>query len=345
MNKIISWLALIRAKGVGCVKFWKLINEFGDSESAIKYAKVEVDYREAENIYKKYCNNIIIADDIYYPKRLKILDNRPPILFYKGDKDILLQDSVGIIGARNSSINGNSIAYNMAKNLAPHFSVVSGMARGIDSSVHKGSLTSHKKTVTVLPLGIENIYPSENKMLYHEIESNGVIISEHIDYHGSDPGVFYARNRIVAGMCKAIVVIEAANKSGTIQTANLAIDIGCDVLVVPGSPLDPRSHGGNYLIKNGAPLVENHFDVLDIIGANYNISNNKHVVTESDSFDLRKNHEEKILSLLDTNPISVEFLAFQSGMPVNEILQIISILEIRGKIVKHNMNMISKIKS
>ena len=344
MDKYVHWIALINARNVGPTTFWKMLEKYGSAEEAIKNEQINVNYKEAENVYQRYCNNIIFSDDVHYPTHLRRLQNRPPILFYKGNKDILKNTTLGIIGARNSSINGCKIAYDMAQSLSNHYAIASGMARGIDASAHRGSLTSPAKTIAVLPLGIEVVYPPENKKVYNEIIENGVVISEYIRQDNTNNGIFHARNRIVSGICRALIIIEAANKSGTLQTANMALDIGCDIFVVPGSPLDPRSHGGNGLIKNGAPLVENYMDVLDLIehhnadthdqGYNTEVTHEKQHRDTSDT-------EHTILSLLDHTPIPIDLITSKTQLSVSEVLRTISVLEIKQKIERHGMNMVA----
>jgi DNA processing protein len=263
------------------------------------------------------------------------------MLFCQGDKTILAKRKIAIIGARNASISGKSIAKNLAYNLSNDFAIVSGLARGIDTAAHQGSIenTQTKSTITVLPFGFENIYPQENVQLYKKIAKDGLVISETQHRNLNEQGAFYARNRIITLLSEAVVVIEAASKSGTMATAKMALDLGCEVLVIPGSPLDPRYYGSNFLIKNGAMLVQNHFDVLEAIG--YQTEHNQISETQvSSQVEPTGNHNksEEILSMLSETPISLDTLALNANIRMNELLCLISELEISGKVIKHSTN-------
>jgi DNA processing protein len=199
-----------------------------------------------------------------YPQLLHSIPDAPPIITIMGHAHVWQKDCVALVGARNASANGCQFAQRLAKELGgAGLALVSGLARGIDSFVHKGSLASG--TVAVIAGGIDNIYPPENEMLYRQIRESGVVISEQpfgsIPFAGSFPG----RNRIIAGMSLGTVVVEASPKSGSLITARLAQEYHREVMAVPGSPLDPRSKGGNQLLKQGAVMVETMHDVLQAI--------------------------------------------------------------------------------
>jgi DNA processing protein len=266
------------------------------------------------------------------------------MLFYKGDKSILLKRKIGIIGARNCSINGRSIARSLSRSLSDEFAVVSGMAKGIDTSVHLGSLekAGNKATISIIPFGINRIYPKENERIYKSIQENGILLTEVQPEAIPDQGMFHARNKIIALIVDALIVIEAAAKSGTLAAAKTAIDFGCEVMAVPGSPTDPRSFGSNYLIKNGATLVQNYNDVLDALNFGERtpespVPTESEIVQEKDPSDII----EKILSSLSTNSTSLDELSHCIDISMQQLLPIVSELEIEGKIVKLSMNEIA----
>ncbi|MDR0630849.1 MAG: DNA-protecting protein DprA, partial [Holosporales bacterium] len=256
---------------------------------------------------------------------------------------ILSKRIVGIIGARNCSISGSSIAKKLAEKLSDHFALVSGMAKGIDTQVHLGSLVkpNNKSTISILPFGINRIYPKENEALYKRIAREGLLLTEVHQEAFPDQGMFHSRNRIISLLAEKLIVIEAAAKSGTLATAKMALDLGCEVMAVPGSPNDPRSFGSNYLIKNGAALVQDHFDILTtfnpITPIPFSIIDKSEIVVEQEP----KNISEKILASLSDKAVSLDEISNYTNISISKLLPIISELELAGKIVKYSTNEIS----
>ena len=343
---VLDWFCLINTKGIGPKTFWAMMRSYKTAKESLKHVSNPFPSDKAKKILKSYDCEIMLANEDCFPKSLRRSASCPPILFYKGDKTVLLKNKIAIIGARNASISGKSIAKNFAENLSNDFSIVSGMAKGIDTSAHIGSLENKNSTIAVLPFGFDNIYPKENTKLFQRISENGIVLTESPPGMKPDQGMFQARNRIIALLSNCMIVIEAAAKSGTMSTAQMALDLGCEVMVVPGSPLDPRSYGSNLLIKNGALLVQNHHDVLESFG----------VLEKQDqlSFNdqpLKKEYEmnndesedicEKVLSVLSTNAVSMDEIAIHTNLSMPELLCVISDLEISGKIVKCGSNAIS----
>ena len=205
-----------------------------------------------------------------YPRLLKEISDPPLGIYVKGelpDDDI---DTVAIIGARKCSRYGATVAYEMAKDLGKtNVIVVSGMARGIDSEGHRGIMDGGGKTIAVLGCGVDVCYPPENQELMERIIQNGCIISEFAPGMPAVPGNFPARNRIIAGLSKMVVVVEAGKKSGTLITADLALDYGRDVFVVPGNVTSALSKGTNELIKQGCPIITEGKDILEALGISY----------------------------------------------------------------------------
>ena len=338
-QKIIDWFCLINSKGVGPKTFWSLLKKFKTANDALKQISAPYPRKEAEKILKSLKYEIILASDEQFPKLLRRSSSCPPILYFKGNKNLFSKRKIAIIGARNASITGRSIAKNLASNLSFDFCIVSGLAKGIDTSAHIGAL-ENKSTIAVLPFGLNNVYPKENLKLYEEISKNGLVISEIAPGMNSyEQGMFHARNRIITLLSESIIVIEAAEKSGTMTTAKIALDFGTDVFAVPGSPTDPRNIGSNNLIKNGAILIQSYTDVLEHMGhfdssiESKKFSDNE--ITNTYNIDSKK---EKILSLLSEVPIAFDQLAFHSGFDIKELLYIISELEMDDKIEKYSTN-------
>ena len=205
----------------------------------------------------------LFVDQPDYPALLALLDDAPPVLAVLGDAAVLLRRAVALVGSRNASANGLRIAENLAAELAgAGIAVVSGLARGIDTAAHNGALRSGA-TIACVAGGIDVPYPPENAQLQALIAHNGAVVAE------APPGTaplarhFPRRNRIIAGLSLGVVVVEAARRSGSLITARIAQEAGREVFAVPGSPTDPRSHGGNDLLRQGAVLTETAADVLD----------------------------------------------------------------------------------
>ena len=285
---------------------------------------------------------MILATEEDYPDTLNIDRYCPPVLYYRGDISILSKPKIAIIGARNSSISGKTIASIISENLAPHFIITSGMAHGIDTSALNAALNKGHQVLAVLPFGFDNIYPKDNLKLFERIAESGLVITSVFPNRTPDPSMFHARNRILALLSKGIVVVEAAVKSGTMSTANLALELGVNVMVVPGSPLDSRYYGSNLLIKNGAPLVQNAQDVIDIINADKVINHklNIDITTSEDNIEQINNESNSkdihniILSKLSTIPTTVDELVIETNFTVPKILSAVSKLILDGKAIR-----------
>ena len=207
---------------------------------------------------------IITIEDGEYPALLKEIYDPPIVLYLKGDLSVFQDKMLSIIGCRRASIYGLKQAEQIAKSLAEcGISIVSGMARGIDTAAHKGALLAKGKTIAVLGSGFNNIYPFENKILFEQISKNGAVISEFSLSTAPLRQNFPRRNRIISGLSQAIVVVEAAQKSGSLITADLALSQGREVFAVPGMANSLNAQGTNKLIKEGAKLVENVQDIID----------------------------------------------------------------------------------
>lgn len=225
-------------------------------------------YRENIDKYLKYMNDnnieIITINDKKYPDKLKVIYDPPIVLYVKGNKNILNDKAISIVGCRMCTKYGENIARKMAYNLSlNNINVISGLARGIDSYAHEGTLKAKGKTIAVVGCGLDRVYPEENKNLFNEImENNGTIISEYII--GTKPLAknFPKRNRIISGLANGLIVVEAREKSGTLITVDFALEQGKNIYSVPGNIDNPNAYGTNDLIKQGAKVVTSVQDVL-----------------------------------------------------------------------------------
>jgi len=272
-------LRLLRSRRVGVVTYYRMLREYGTARAALE-ALPEVaraagvkDYRICpENIVQAELRaakgagaRLVTHDSVAYPPHLAELDDAPPFLWAIGDIDLLHRPLVSIVGARNASSLGTRMTRALARGLGEAgFAVVSGLARGIDAAAHQAALETG--TIAVQAGGVDVLYPVENTDLAHDIATQGLRLSE--QPMGLQPMArhFPSRNRIIAGLARATVVVEAAAKSGSLITARDALDQGRDVLAVPGHPFDARAAGCNMLIRDGATLVRNAADVIALLG-------------------------------------------------------------------------------
>ena len=278
------WLALTHIEGLGVRGCHKLIQHFGSPQAAYMASLTELEScgvparvaqaifaqaalkdaeREVLEIAKADCE-LIAYDGEDYPPLLKQIPDAPLLLYVRGDVKVLSQYAVSVVGSRRPSAYGSSVAHRLAHDLAQRqMVVVSGLARGVDSAAHRGALEAKGKTVAVMGSGIDVMYPRENKNLADEIAKSGAVISEFPLGTGPTPQNFPIRNRIISGLSLGVVVVEAAEYSGSLITARLALEQNREVFAVPGNITTAQSFGPNHLIKQGAKLVDQWMDVIE----------------------------------------------------------------------------------
>lgn len=274
----LDWLRLIRSENVGPRTFFRLIERFGSAGAALSAlpdlakkggrskpiilcpkAVAEKELAAWEAVGAR----LVASVEPEYPALLASCDDAPPLLGVRGNVHLLAKPGIAIVGARNASINGKRFAQQLAYDLGQGgLVVVSGLARGIDTAAHMGAMPTG--TVAAMAGGLDVVYPPENGKLYDDLCAMGAAISEMPPGTNPQASHFPRRNRLVSGMSLGVVVIEATLKSGSLITARLAADQGREVFAVPGSPLDPRAHGPNDLIRNGAVLTESAEDILRV---------------------------------------------------------------------------------
>jgi len=278
------WVALTRIEGLGIRGCHKVIEHFGSPQAAYMASLTELEScgipaqvaqaifaqsalkdaeKELDEAAKTECQ-LIAFDSEIYPPLLKQIPDAPLLLYVRGDVNVLSQYGVAIVGTRRPSAYGSSVAHRLAHDLAARrLVVVSGLARGVDSASHRGALEAKGKTVAVLGSGINVIYPRENKRLAEEIAASGAVISEFPLGTGPTPENFPIRNRIISGLSLGVVIVEAAEYSGSLITARLALEQNREVFAVPGNITSAQSFGPNHLIKQGAKLVDQWMDVVE----------------------------------------------------------------------------------
>lgn len=273
-----AWLRLMRTDGIGPITFRQLINRFGSAAAAIE-ALPELSRRARRRVtlpdwgridaeidaLQRLGGRLVASGEAGYPPHLRHIADAPPLLSVLGVENLELERTVGMVGARNASSAGRKMAGILAGELgAAGYTIVSGLARGIDAAAHVASLSTG--TLAVLAGGLDSIYPKENIALADSIlERGGLLVSEMpLGLHPRSQD-FPRRNRIVSGVSLGVVVVEAAKRSGSLITARLALEQDREIFAVPGSPLDPRAEGGNALIQQGAHLVTSSADILAIL--------------------------------------------------------------------------------
>ncbi len=337
------WLQIYRSKGVGPSSFYFLYKKYkGKSEDALKeliaknitiISREMVD-KEISLVYN-YNANIIFIQDTEYSKLLSTCHNAPPFLTYKGNIQLLNKNSVAIVGSRNASLAGMKITQTLSSDLKDYV-IVSGMARGIDRYAHLGAID---RSIAVLGGGIDKIYPLDNKDIYDHLIKNGLIITEYPIGSDPNPSYFHSRNRIIAGLSKATIVVEANLHSGSLITAKYALEYNRDIFAVPGCPLDSRSHGPNSLIQNGAVLIQSAKDVIDnLTFPKIKSSYNENFSTEESldqSFEFSEAEDciqSKMLSLLSNIPVTIDQLSWMVNCDIIKTRCAVMTLEIEGKI-------------
>ena len=361
----INILRLIRSENIGVRTFWHLISLYKTATNTLDHvadlsirggkeikifpkAKAEDEISACES--KKITILSYLDHDFF--KLLKNTDDCPPILFCLGDTSLLNRKTISVVGSRNASANGLRFAYKISKHLAESERViVSGFARGIDNAAHKASVDS--ATIAVLAGGVDHIYPPEYEELYYEISEKGLIVAELPLGTIPKPQNFPQRNRIISGISSGVAVVEASLKSGSLITAKYAIQQNREVFAVPGFPLDSRYQGNNYLLKQGAHLLESANDILEVTENSF-IKRSSLFEQKKDFLAIPKNNINRsftekeltqarieIINLIGTSPTSIDEIISITQLPVGIVLTSIIELELAGKIIRHFGNKIS----
>jgi DNA processing protein len=303
------------------------------AELGLESAGIESFYRFKDTVdldaeLEKLCRSnvkILTDKDIEYPKQLKDSPWHPGAIFAKGEPG-RYKHGIAIVGSRRATTYGKTMAYELAYDLAKSgIMVISGGARGIDSHAHKGAIDAGGQTLSVLGCGLDIIYPPENKILFAEIEAKGALLSEYPLGTPPLPHHFPIRNRIVAGMSNAVVVVEAGVKSGALLTADFALEFGRDVFSMPGYSKSEVSKGTNKLIKQGAYLIENANDILEMLGMDSR---------KTQASQVLKAKEQEFLLKLGWEPLSIDEIMSETTMSVAQVSSMLVKLEMVGFVRK-----------
>lgn len=342
------WLALLRVEGVGCKTFASLIAShtpeaiFQADERTLlswglKKAIVEriltFDWEKIDYDLQWLAqdnNDVLKITHPLYPEVLKEIYDPPPLLFIRGNPKLLAYPQIAIVGSRNPSALGNKAAFDFAFELSKFgFVITSGMAIGIDSTGHQGALSADGYTIAVVGTGLDRVYPASNKPLALEIVNHGAMVSEFPPGTTAQATNFPRRNRIISGLCQGLLLVEAAQQSGSLITARLAIEQNREVFAIPGSIYSPLSRGCNAMIKEGAKLVESPQDIIDELSQYKQRISFLRAEPEQSLLDLE---QQTLLNLVMFHPTSIDDLVESSGQSVDSIAVQLLMLELQGHI-------------
>lgn len=347
------WVALNLTPGIGQVLSHRLLGYFGDpkiifSTSAKELARIEgigpklaqeiTTFKWEEEVTKELKQiekrgiNILTIKDEDYPQLLRAIPTPPTLLYVLGDIRERDEVSLAIVGSRSPTPYGKEVADELGRALADiGFTIVSGMARGIDSIAHRGALAVGGRTMAVLGCGLGIVYPPENQTLMKKIPNSGAVVSEFPLFTKPEKLNFPIRNRLISGLSLGVMIIEAAASSGSLITASHALEQGREVFAVPGSIRSPKSKGTNWLIKKGAKLVEDIEDVLEELPLTVKekLKDTKPLPDEKKTEDLDP-EEKLVFSLITTEGEDIDYLVNKSRLPASRIASLLIMLELKG---------------
>jgi DNA processing protein len=356
----LACLRLIRSENVGPVTFRELINHFGGAEAALA-AIPELCRRGGRRRPIRTCTREEAESELAaaeragarpvftiepgYPAPLAHIPAPPPLLYVKGNERLLNRPVVAVVGSRQASAAGQSLARQIAGGLGEAgYVVASGLALGIDAAAHQAALDAG--TVAVLAGGIDNVYPPQNAGLYERIAERGCLISEQppgLQPRGKD---FPRRNRIISGLSLGVVVVEAARRSGSLITARTAAEQGREVFAVPGHPLDPRAEGTNHLIKDGATLVTGAADIIAALEplGRPRIRNEPAPwpsTQSSGALSVADDARSRIVRALGVAPVAVDELVRATELPTAVVRTVLLELAVAGRLERHGNQLVS----
>ena len=359
-NSLDHWLILLHTAGIGPGTFHTLLKTFGSAEAALNASSSQLGElpiktdalnalrnREKPDIsadldwYAQNGHHIISLFDERYPQQLKELPDAPPLLYVRGDPDYLQQPQLAMVGSRNATAAGRSTAKEFARHLSGvGITITSGLASGIDGASHEGALHGLAGTVAVVAHGLDLVYPAQHQKLAQSISENGAVVSE--VPIGTQPlrGLFPRRNRLISALSLGTLVVEAAQKSGSLITARFALEQGREVFAIPGSIHNPMARGCHQLIRQGAKLVESADDILEELRLPATESTPYPIKTAADIHEnpqdshktLDPDHQ-KLLKCLAYEPAGIDELVVSSGFKAAEIASMLLIMELEGIIV------------
>lgn len=348
-ERLRAWLTLLHAPGVGAATFNKLIEHFEsptevlalDADSlrgiGLKVATINwltANDRRGVERDLEWCgsaadHHILTLADEGYPKSLRHIANPPPVLFAKGQLDLLNRTQLAIVGSRNPSAGGRSNAKQFAAALSRQgYVITSGLALGVDAAAHEGALAAAGKTVAVMGTGLDRVYPARHRELAVSIRECGVLVSEFPIGSGPRAEHFPRRNRIISGLSLGVLVVEAAPQSGSLITARMALEQDREVFAIPGSIHNPLARGCHALIRQGAKLVESVDDIMEELPPQ--VATASGVETTSSAHTEVSEAQQHLLTHMGYDPVSIDVLVDTSRLTADELSSMLLLMELQG---------------
>jgi DNA processing protein len=342
-----AWLALGLIPRLGPVAFRKLLSGFGTPEAALgastaslanivgpELAKTIAQGPDAQQLAASLAwagnehNRVLTLADEDYPASLLEIPDPPPLLFLKGRSALLQQECIAVVGSRNATAQGIVDAEAFSRDLSDNgFCVVSGLALGIDAAAHRGGLRGKSSSIAVVATGLDTVYPARNHELAHTLSEQGLLVSEFALGTRPMAGNFPRRNRLISGLSRGVLVVEAAIKSGSLITARYALEQGREVFAVPGSVHSPVSKGCHALIKEGAKLVEASADILEELGRKVNSNAPAATSTTEQKYP-------DLLRAIGFDPVDLDTICARSGLTAENASAMLLELELDGMVVR-----------
>ncbi len=340
------WVGFNLVKGIGSARMRALLQAFENAENAWKASATDLENaglsaRLIENISilqakdtleQTWANiqandiQVLTWEDEEYPRRLKEIEQPPPVLYLRGQLSEADQWAVAIVGTRRVTAYGRQVSEEIARQFVQNgITVVSGLARGVDSIAHQAAMSNEGRTLAVLGSGLDQIYPPEHRKMAEEITQRGALISDYPPGTAPEAANFPPRNRIISGLSQAVVVVEAGEKSGALITAAFATDQGREVFAVPGYLYAPQSKGTNSLIHEGAHIFTDVRDVLDIL----NLTQVNHYRTARKALPADAT-ETQLFSLLGREALHVDEIRLQTNLPIEQVTSTLTLMELKG---------------
>jgi DNA processing protein len=351
----LDWIRLSLVPGLGLSSYWRLIDHFHSPTAVLCASRKEI--LQVNGIREQQVSGLFLPvdtaaegqreldrltaagglalsfEDASYPPLLQQLTDPPPVLYVLGRKELLSRPSIAIVGSRAATAYGRKIAFTLANRLSSSMlTVVSGLALGIDTESHVGALAGEGSTVAVLGCGLDVVYPRQNLQLFRKITETGAVVSEYPLGTRPEGFRFPARNRIIAGLSKGVVVVEAAKRSGSLITAQIALDCGRDVFAVPGHIDSCKSEGTHWLLKQGAKLVQSAADIIEELGAPFPLGDPERIGTKQENNPVLDPDALALLGHLDSYPQMREGLIEKTGFSPARVSELLLFLELDGRI-------------
>ncbi len=353
MAEALDWIRLSLVPGLGITGFWRLIDHFQSPAAVFRASRQEIlrvkGIRENQvsgvlagqetmaRAQRELCSLADIGaaavtfEDPRYPALLKKLPDPPPVLYVRGRLELLGVPAVAVVGSRAATAYGRRTAYALSRNLADSsLTVISGLALGIDTEAHAGALSAKGSTVAVLGCGLDVVYPRQNGRLFRDIAEHGLLVSEYPLGTPPEGFRFPARNRIIAGLSLGVVVVEAAQRSGSLITAQIALDTGREVFAVPGQVDSCKSEGTHWLLKQGAKLVQSIQDIVEELGMQAPAVGSRGEPTAVKDLPGLEPEAKDLLAKIDSYPIPRESLLETAGLAPGRFSELLLILELEG---------------